>query len=536
MSKKILIIDDHEEIRTAVEYLLENANKDYTVFKAGTADKGLNLIKKNPDIQVILLDIIMPAKNGKQVLHELKDKIENLRIIVLTGFPGNFTADEAKKSGVFHYLSKPPDEEPLIFAIESAFNDIRIKELQKKSDIFRDIARLLIDFHDLQRVLDFIAEKSLELLKGYTCHIRTVEEETRSLILRSGKGPYMTIADKRRKIGDLISGKVAQEGKTKVINQLQEEKYFKKLKEMYLEKEGSNAEMKEYLKSAKSAIVVPIKREKKVIGIINMTSDKEKYFVKSVKETLENFADQVSIAITISETQKKSIEDEKFSSLGRVMGDLAHVIESEAAKIRFKGMDILPQFPESNPKRRILQSILDRAQYLIDTKRNISSPFTDVHPEKIPIEMLTREIRRLLENMEREFNNEQIEYKIDFAGVLSPVYGDIARLIKVFDHLIKNSYEAMKNKGGNLRITASTDESNEFLNIIFEDSGKGVKEQYKQKLFASFFSTKQGGLGYGLWYCKQTMLNMKGDVFLLDSSKNKGVTFCVKIPLYKKEE
>lgn len=536
MDKKILIIDDHEEIRTAVQYLLENANMDYTVFKAGSADKGLNLLKENPDIQVILLDIIMPVKNGIQVLHELKDKIEDLRIIVLTAYPGKFGAEEAKKLGVFFYLAKPPEEVPLIFAIESAFNDIRMKELQKKSDIFRDIARLLIDFHDLQKVLDFIAEKSLTLLKGYACHIRTVEEETRSLILRSGRGPYMRIADKRRKIGDYTSGKVAQIGKTIIIRKLQEEEHFKKLKEMYIEKDRADSNMIHYFKTAKSTIVVPIKSETKVIGIINMTSDKENYFGKSEKETLENFADQVSIAITIGETQKKIIEDEKFSALGRIMGDLSHIIENEAAKIRFKALDILPEFPEGDPKRRVLQSILDRAQYLIDTKRDIASPLTEIYPEKIPLEMLMREIRRILENIEQEFNNERIEYKIDFPGYLSPVHGDIARLSKVFGHLIRNSYEAMKDKGGILKISATTYESNDFLNILFEDSGKGVKEQYKQKLFTSFFSTKSGGLGYGLWYCKQTMLNMMGDVFLLDSSTNKGTTFCVKIPIYRKEE
>lgn len=536
MDKKILIIDDHDEIRTAVAFLLENAKRNYTLFTGRSADEGLNLLEKNPDIQIIILDIHMPVKNGNQVLHELKEKLENLRIIVLTGFPEDFTADEAKKLGVFHYLPKPPEEEPLIFAIESAFNDIRIKELQRKSDFFRDIARLLIDFHDLQKVLDFIAEKSLALLKGYTCHIRTVEEETKSLILRSGRGPYMKIADSRRKIGNYTSGKVAQKGETIVIKKLQEEEYFKILKEMYLKKKKTDSEMTHYLKTAKSAIVAPIKREKKVVGIINMTSDKENYFGKSERETLENFADQVSIAITIAETQKKSMEDEKFSSLGKTMGELAHVIESEAAKIRFKVLDILPEFPEGNSTRKVLQAILDRAQYLIDTKRNISSPLTDIHPEKIPIEMLAKEVKNLLENMEQEFNDERIEYKIDFEGILSPVYGDIARLRKVFYHLVENSYEAMRNKGGDLKISATVDESNEFLNILFEDTGKGVKVQYKQRLFTSFFSTKPGGLGYGLWYCKQTMLNMNGDVLLLDSSKNKGVTICVKIPVYKKEE
>jgi signal transduction histidine kinase/AmiR/NasT family two-component response regulator len=534
MDKKILIIDDHEEIRTAVAYLLENANNNYTVFTGRSADEGLELLKEEPDIQVIILDIIMPVKNGIQVLLNLQGKLENLRIIVLTGYSGKFGADEAKNLGVFFYLAKPPEEAPLIFAIESAFNDIRIKGLQKKSDIFRDIARLLIDFHDLQKVLDFIAEKSLGLLKGYACHIRTVEEETRSLILRSGRGPYMKIADTRREIGDYTSGKVAQIGRTIIIKKLQEEEHFKKLKEMYIEKSRADSDMIHYFKTAKSTIVVPIKSETKVIGIINMTSDKENYFGKSETETLENFADQVSIAITIAETQKKSIEDEKFSALGRIMGDLAHVIENEAAKIRFQVLEILSDFKENDSRKSVLQSILERAQYLIDTKRNLVSPLGKMHLDKIEVEKLDTEIKSLLDNTARELSGKQITYQVEIPASLAPVYGDIAKLSKVFDHLIRNSYEAIADRKGTIKISAAVGDDNEFLNILVADTGKGIKDRYMQKLFTSFFSTKQGGMGYGLWYCKQTMRQMKGDVFLLDSTKDKGATFCVKIPVYKK--
>lgn len=136
MAKKVLLIDDHYEIRTAIEYLLENAERDYKVFACRTADEGLNLLRENPEIQVIILDIIMPVKNGIQTLFELKSRTDNLRIIVLTGYPGKFDADKAKELGVFYYLPKPPDEEPLIFAIEAAFDDLRTKGILGKNAFF----------------------------------------------------------------------------------------------------------------------------------------------------------------------------------------------------------------------------------------------------------------------------------------------------------------------------------------------------------------------------------------------------------------
>ena len=530
---KILLIDDNDDHRDAVHYLLKNQN--YTVLSDRKGKDALKRLMEHDDIRVLIVDLAMLDLSGIDILKGIKNYQHPLRRIVLTAYGEELSVEEAGELNVFAFLTKPVEKHSLLYTVKLAFNDIRLKELTHKSDAFREITRLLINSNNIQEILNFIAEKSLELLKGYTCHIRTVEEETRSLVLRSGKGPYMRIAENRKKIGNYITGKVAQTGKPEIIKKLQDEEYFKELKKTYMGDKKTDHEVQNYFKTAKSAIVIPIKRDQKVIGIINMTGDKENHFGKTELETLQNIADQASIAITIAETQKKLIEKEKFSTLGTVMGELSHVIENEAAKIRFKLLDIISEISKNDPKRSELESILDRAQYLIDIKQNLASPLVEIQAEKIVIEGLKKGIKILIENLKKEFEKEKIVVEINFPGKLPPVYGDETRLLKVFDHLIKNSFEATKSIGGILKISASTEESGGFVNILFEDTGKGILEKFKEKLFASFFSTKIGGLGYGLWYCKQTMLNMKGDVLLLESSKDEGATFCVKIPVYKED-
>jgi CheY-like chemotaxis protein/two-component sensor histidine kinase len=187
MAKKVLLIDDHDEIRTAIEYLLENAERDYKVFSCRTADEGLNRLKENPEIRVIILDIIMPVKNGIQTLLELNSGSENFRIIVLTGYPGKFDADKAKELGVFRYLPKPPEEEPLIFAIEAAFTDIQVKQMEKELQVakqWEELGILATDF------VHWVGNK-VSLIPGY---IGLIQEDVKNLSPAS-KGKCQKIND-----------------------------------------------------------------------------------------------------------------------------------------------------------------------------------------------------------------------------------------------------------------------------------------------------------------------------------------------------
>lgn len=69
---KILIVDDNEEIRDIVCILLSDAN--YTVLKAGDCVTAMNLLLSNPDIDLIILDIMMPDKSGFTACREMRQK------------------------------------------------------------------------------------------------------------------------------------------------------------------------------------------------------------------------------------------------------------------------------------------------------------------------------------------------------------------------------------------------------------------------------------------------------------------------------
>jgi signal transduction histidine kinase len=94
-------------------------------------------------------------------------------------------------------------------------------------------------------------------------------------------------------------------------------------------------------------------------------------------------------------------------------------------------------------------------------------------------------------------------------------------------NIMKNALEAME-KGGIFKIMAS--EVNGEVEFLLADSGKGIPEEIKDKLFDSFVTSgKEGGTGLGLAIAKKVVEEHKGRIEV-ESEMGKGTTFKIYIP------
>lgn len=103
--KKILFVEDEEALQKAMGGMLEQ--KGYKIIKAIDGEAGLSAAKRElPDL--ILLDLILPKKNGFEVLEELKKDIstKNIPVIVLTNLEGSADVERALSLGATTYLVK----------------------------------------------------------------------------------------------------------------------------------------------------------------------------------------------------------------------------------------------------------------------------------------------------------------------------------------------------------------------------------------------------------------------------------------------
>ncbi len=112
--ERILIVDDDISLcKVLQEELVEIG---YTTHFVNGADEAFAFIKENK-IDLMLLDLKMPGKDGFDVLREFENKQVDFKIIVLTAYADVKSAIEATRMGAADFLSKPYDFDELLITI-----------------------------------------------------------------------------------------------------------------------------------------------------------------------------------------------------------------------------------------------------------------------------------------------------------------------------------------------------------------------------------------------------------------------------------
>ena len=81
---KILIVDDHALIRTALRGVLAQLDAHVTMLEASDGQSAFDLIEAHPDLDLVLLDLNLPGKHGLDALAELRTRHPALPVVVLS--------------------------------------------------------------------------------------------------------------------------------------------------------------------------------------------------------------------------------------------------------------------------------------------------------------------------------------------------------------------------------------------------------------------------------------------------------------------
>ena len=103
--KSVLIVDDDTIVRESLKDWLKDT---YDVTTASTGKEALEIILKQ-DVDILIIDIRLPEKDGVQVLREAKEIKPHIQSIIITAYPTVDLAIDAMKSGAIDYLVKPID-------------------------------------------------------------------------------------------------------------------------------------------------------------------------------------------------------------------------------------------------------------------------------------------------------------------------------------------------------------------------------------------------------------------------------------------
>lgn len=206
-------------------------------------------------------------------------------------------------------------------------------------------------------------------------------------------------------------------------------------------------------------------------------------------------------------------QTEKLATIGQLAAEIAHevgtplnVIAGRARSIQKKAKD--PEAVEKNAEivaeqtariTRIIQRLLDF------TRRKVGTP------ERAAVN-LNDMVGQTFELLAGQFSSAKVKTRLDRAEVLPPVPGDADRLQQVLINLLLNAVQAMP-QGGSLVVETSvvkrarpgleSGAAQAFVTVAVTDSGIGIPEEIRDKIFDPFYTTKdgQGGTGLGLAVC-----------------------------------
>ncbi len=131
MPGKILYADDDANYRRLVKMFLERAN--YNVITVSNGEEVMDMLDQHNDIDLVILDIMMPKLNGWQACQAIR-KTSNIPIIMLTALGDVTNEVNGIEKGADDYISKPFSQEILIVRVSGLLRRVH----QHQQEIFQD--------------------------------------------------------------------------------------------------------------------------------------------------------------------------------------------------------------------------------------------------------------------------------------------------------------------------------------------------------------------------------------------------------------
>lgn len=159
MNSTILIIEDDKDINEMLTKLLTNNN--YNVLNAYSGTEGV--LVHNDNIDLILLDLMLPGKNGEEIIRELKNE-NNVPVIVMSAIQDIDKKVDLFDLGANDYITKPFHNDELLARIKVQLRDKKntISNILKFKDVELNKANFTVNCNNKEAVF---TKKEFELLK-----------------------------------------------------------------------------------------------------------------------------------------------------------------------------------------------------------------------------------------------------------------------------------------------------------------------------------------------------------------------------------
>jgi C4-dicarboxylate-specific signal transduction histidine kinase len=222
----------------------------------------------------------------------------------------------------------------------------------------------------------------------------------------------------------------------------------------------------------------------------------------------------------------------KTAATGALSASIAHELNQPlgASNLNIQFLKMNLEKGALNPElgKEVLDSLEEDNKRAAAIVKSLRSIFTDVdsNAEEVSLGSL---INKVLDIIKPEFKskNIQIQLQVDDELIIKVNSSEIEQVIL---NLLNNATQALSNSGTlQRRIVISASKSEQFIQLSVSDNGAGVPDEFKSQLFELLSTTKQTGMGLGLWLSKHIVTRYGGSIYYEDAVGG-GARFVVELP------
>ena len=246
----------------------------------------------------------------------------------------------------------------------------------------------------------------------------------------------------------------------------------------------------------------------------------------------KDLRERLRIERELREMQQALLQSEKLAAMGKLTSQIAHELNNPIYGIMNTLELLRTEVPPESKRRRILELSLSETQRLAEMLRNMLS-FSKPEEEKRRPVKINELVEGILLVMEKQMRESNIKVETYFDETLPEVMASTNQMRQVMLNLLKNAKEAMP-KGGSLTVRTSREDHK--VVVAIQDTGVGIPEELRDKIFEAFFTTKQKvkGVGLGLSVCYGIIKDHGGEI-RVESEMDKGTTFTILLPMSSHE-
>ncbi|BBO82908.1 hypothetical protein DSCO28_34740 [Desulfosarcina ovata subsp. sediminis] len=569
---RIMIVEDDPVSLALLKKALGKSDPNVITARNG-AEAWERFSSEQP--RIVISDWMLPNMSGIELCRKIRAGQTKgyTYVIIMTARDRKEDVLAAFDSGADDYVAKPFDIREMNARINTGKRIIQLEDthqaLQRKLIISRTKIRTVFDALpeeiisvDRQLKLDSINKAALKIMQGSYSEI-------------IGQSCCQIIEDAE---SDFYANTLKQ-----VVKEGFETRGTRTLLDRY--KDGGGQEM------IKERTIIPVTRDDDVVQTITIVSrdvtdaHRRSEEIRTLNQKLKKISSELikkngaleKTLNNLERTQAQMVQSEKMASIGQLAAGVAHEINNPTGFVSSNLKSLGDYQADMNQLIEIYQSLKTELKALPagSLPATVTDLMTKVEAteQEIDIEFIqedvneliddcregTERIKKIVEDLkhfahpgedkmtETDINKglestlnvvyNEIKYKATVVKEFSDipvVYGFPQQLNQVFMNIMVNAAQAIEKSG---EITIRTGLVNDMVEVRISDTGCGISEAHLPKIFDPFFTTKDVGKGTGLGMniAYNIIKKHNGDI-RVESSKGKGTTFVIQLPVYSQPE